>query len=854
MAQETDRRQEGLGVRTPMMKFVKPLSEITDADLPLFGGKAFQCARLRKAGLPVPDGIAVSTQGMGRDEAISEVQKLLLHFPQDALFAVRSSATDEDAAGYSFAGVHETKLNVSRDGIAEAIRTCWASVTSPRALAYRHAQQLPTEGIRTGVLVQEMVKSVVSGVGFTVNPVTGKQELVINASLGLGEAMVSGLVEPDEFIVRKSDGNEISTHIGRKRFRPAAGGDDSGGVATEEQEARRPSLREEQVKELGKLLLRIEEFYGSPQDVEWCHDGKQFWIVQSRPVTAAPSRGPDIEWTRANFCEVLPDLPAPQVREFLSQLLNRAEQAFYGPLLARESELGPIIKLFFGRFYLNLSQLRHICRVTGEAPAVILRAVGHAEDIRPEDEMATPPDLRTRIRVLPKLLELLWLQVGVGSKVREYSRWFEKRIHEMSAADPQKLSDLKMWEKMESWFDVGNQQVGTILVLTGVTMYESQLRRLVERVGFPFQRLLLSHLAAGSKSVSAQQAFDLRSLAIQARKEDRVRDFFSQGSDGFQEFRAHLAGTQFLQQFDSFLERYGHRGPHESDWSLPRYRENPIALLVAIAAHVQAPAREAPKEILERQEREAVETWQAFQAKLSPWQRLTVLPRVRWLLRRIKRMYLWREQYRSDMIRPLAEGRKWHLELARRLVGHGWIEQPEDYFYLTIMEIRQVVCNPGFASDLRAIVEKRKAEQAAWQSIEMPLLLRESELAGLMRRKRTPDVSGKETRLQGLCVSAGCVEGEVVVLHDSGAVQRMKPGAILVAPATDPAWSPLFTLASGVIVEVGGTLSHASTVTREYGLPALANVRNATKLLKTGDRVRLDATNGFVEVLTDQHA
>ena len=192
-----------------------------------------------------------------------------------------------------------------------------------------------------------------------------------------------------------------------------------------------------------------------------------------------------------------------------------------------------------------------------------------------------------------------------------------------------------------------------------------------------------------------------------------------------------------------------------------------------------------------------------------------------------------------------------HLEMARRFIERGWIESQEDYFYLTLMEIDTVVDNNEPGESLAAIIKRRKAEWSRLAKIEMPLLMKESQLAGIVRRSASQTMQTESaSELRGLPVSPGFAEGEVIVMHDASEFARMKRGAILVAPATDPSWTPLFTLASGVIVEVGGLLSHASTVAREYGLPAVANIKHATRILKNGDRIRLDATTGVIEILS----
>ncbi len=210
-------------------------------------------------------------------------------------------------------------------------------------------------------------------------------------------------------------------------------------------------------------------------------------------------------------------------------------------------------------------------------------------------------------------------------------------------------------------------------------------------------------------------------------------------------------------------------------------------------------------------------------------------------------MYVWRERYRYELMRGMAELRRLHLVLAIRFAERGWIERPPDYFLLKLDEVSAGIADANRASAFRNIVAERKAELDTFRYIEMPLLMHEAELGLAMRRAAAALPEVEVSEWHGLCVSAGYIEGEVRVVREPTDFARMRRGAILVAPATDPSWTPLFTLASGVIVEVGGLLSHASIIAREYGLPALANVKNATRLLKDGDRVRLDATHGVVQ-------
>jgi len=278
--------------------------------------------------------------------------------------------------------------------------------------------------------------------------------------------------------------------------------------------------------------------------------------------------------------------------------------------------------------------------------------------------------------------------------------------------------------------------------------------------------------------------------------------------------------------------------------------EAPAPALFAIRARLQGPPQDMDA-IARQRDAEAAAAWREFEARLTVWQRWTLLPRARWTLRKLKQHYGWREAVRSDLTRVVSRLRAWHLVLADRFVARGWIDRRDDYFLLLVDEVKRAAVEPERGPGLRAIAARRAAQLAAERDLRMPLLMRESTLAALMR-PATADaaIGGEGDALTGVCVSPGAVEAEVVVMRDPGEFAAMTRGAILVAPATDPSWTPLFTLASGVIVEVGGVLSHASTIAREYGLPALANVKNATRLLKTGDRVRLDASGGRIVRLT----
>jgi pyruvate,water dikinase len=542
---------------------------------------------------------------------------------------------------------------------------------------------------------------------------------------------------------------------------------------------------------------------------------------------------------------VLPDQLAPQVLDVYVDMLNRGQSKFMGRLLS--PALGPMFKAFHGRMYMNLSQMRRIVSLAGAPAADMLRSLGHSERIHPEDEIAQPASFFERLRCLPDFVRLGLADLRAESLLRRHEAELRVYLARLTDLDPPALSDAEIWAQVMWWTNVAPDSIQIVFVMSGVLFRETQIRKICESVGFSYERLVYPQLAAGQRSVSSQQAFDLVALAGDARREDAAAAYLLANDGTFTDYRQRLAGTRFLEKLDRFLDQYGHRGRYESDWSIPRLHENPAPALFAIRERILGDAQDPPS-IVERQQADAAAAWREFEARLSLWQRWTVLPLVRAILRRLKKQYVWREQVRSDLTRVLRYARPLHLELARRFVERGWIDRLSDYFLLEFDDIGEAIEDPNSAPRLRAIAARRAGQMAAERDLRMPLLMRERDLPALLQRPDQPPASGG-SELRGLCVSPGLVVGDVVVMRDPHEFATMKRGAILVAPATDPSWTPLFTLASGVIVEVGGMLSHASTIAREYGLPALANVKCATTILRTGDRVELDASGGRVRIL-----
>ncbi len=550
------------------------LDDIEDRDAERVGGKALNCARLRRAGFPVPDGLVLTADGSPADAAevpdhpwfATITGSTASHEPAvgpGRRFAVRSSGIGEDSAGHSFAGIHETFLDVERAQIPEAARACLLSTTSDQARAYRETHGLSADA-RAAVLIQPMIDARISGVAFTQHPVTGADELVIDAAPGLGDALVSGRIEPDRYRIRKTDGAILEQQI-------VAG---------------RVPLPNEVLQRLADLLIRIEQHFGAPQDVEWAADAAALWVLQSRPVTttlpaplsmieaevAASGHGVDIEWTRANLAEVIPEQASPQALDAYDDLLNNGQRLFVGALMAPEAELGPPFKAFGGRLYFNLSQLCRVAQIGGASPAAVMRSLGHSEGIRPEDEVIRRPSIGTMIRLLPHLARLAWLDIRAPRLVRNLDADNERMIATLSAAlsAVDTLDDLAIWNLLSRWRDSGPEHMVVILVHGSVMMIEEQLRKALAAAGEDYDRFVYAQLAAGEPSVSTRQAFDLVELADVARTESTVVDYFRTTHDRFDDLRVghvvehHDVGARR----DRFL-KLGERGHLDLDLHQP---------------------------------------------------------------------------------------------------------------------------------------------------------------------------------------------------------------------------------------------------------------------------------------------
>lgn len=841
---------------SPVQKTVLSLREIREADRPETGGKGAGLARLASLDLPVPPAFVVTASFFeavrSRFPDEPEVEALAHRLPAvlrdavesalDALgeapagYAVRSSAAEEDSAGASFAGVHESRLRVPRQEVAPALFQCWASAFAERALQYRRRMGLPldTSDIRMGAVVQVMLRPGAAGVLFTREPGAAGDDILINAVAGSGEDLGRGKVRPVSLrLPRAGDGPPVEVPPGIP-------------------------LSERTLRDLVRMALEAEAAWGVPLDLEWAVEGDRVSLLQARPITAgAPAFGiagdgeeklpptEDTLWTRANLRELLPDLPSPLFLSMIERADWREAYRRCGLRLPAGSEMVRIIE---GRPYFNLSLIGAMLEALGLSLRRFARSIGHGEDIAGLPETAGGPG-RIFLRHPVRFARLVLRNLGPPGEAEGFFDEVQARLCRLREEDPAIVPDARLaglFVELERY----NHEFLYALI-RGLNRVSSKMFHveILFPAGADPDRFINAVVGTGEKNVSVRQGLDLLRLAQLARSEGRVVRYLAEGRKEHRDYEEALDGTRFLPAFREYLATYGHRGVQETDPAMPLHREAPWILLKTIAAAAADPLGADPGTLRRRQERVAAAAWEGLRRGLSPPERILPLriALLRRAVRSLRDAMALRERIRFEGMRVNAEGRRFLREAGDRLQGRGLLEEPGEIFLLRLEEVEAVLAGRDEGRGLRDRVRLRREERRRQEEIPMPNFLRESEIPEI--RKRSPRAYREEGTFRGLPVGPGRVEGRVAVLEGPHQVDRVRPGDILVAPTLDPSWIPLFTLASGLVVEMGGTLSHGSIIAREYGLPTVVNLPGITRALKSGDRILLDGSTGLVRRL-----
>lgn len=863
-----------------MGSYVMDFQEIGRAQVALVGGKGAHLGELsRIEGLHVPDGFCVTTDAFRRimaeapsiddrlnrlsrlkpddreaihtlsaeirqtlegitipDDLAAAITRSLARLGEQAACAVRSSATAEDLPTASFAGQQDTYLNVvGPEAILQHVSRCWASLFTDRAVTYRLRNGFDHRKVHMAVLVQQMVFPQAAGILFTADPVTGNRKVAsIEAGFGLGEALVSGLVNPDVYKVR--DGEVVARTVGaRRRAIHASPGGGTQERAIEPKRQEQPVLTDVQAVRLAQLGRRIEAHFGCPQDIEWCLVDDDVHVVQSRPITTLfpiPERG-DREnhvYVSVGHQQMMTDPMKPLGISFWQLTAGR-------PMY----EAGGRLFVDVTRGLASPASRADLLEVLGKSDPLIRDALqtildrGDFIPSLPDEGPAAPPTGSTAppIETDPAIVtELIGRsQASIAALKRDIRTKSGPALLDFILADLQELKRIL--------FDPQNYQV-IMAAMEATWWLNEQLQ-----VWLGEKNAADTLTQSVPNNVTSEMGLALLDVADVIRPHPEVVAFLEQVEDeDFIDQLPGLPGGQEAQDaIQAWLDKYGVRCVGEIDITRPRWSERPTMLVPLILGHIKNFEPGAGKRRFEQGQQEA---WAKEQEVLE---RLRALPdgeqkaeETRRMIDRVRTFIGYREYPKYGMISRYFVYKQALLEEAERLVQAHVLREKEDIFYLTFQEFQDVVRTNQVDDQL---IRRRKDAFRSYQALTPPRVLTSDGevVAGAYRRDNLPAGA-----LVGLPVSAGTVEGRARVILDM-AEADLEAGDILVTAYTDPSWTPLFVAIKGLVTEVGGLMTHGAVIAREYGLPAVVGVEHATRLIRDGQWIRVHGTDGYVEIL-----
>jgi len=884
--------QAGTGKPVP---FVLGLNELDDSQPAAVGGKAANLAVLLQAGMPVPRGFCITTFAFERflgscpdrtglvelwsrcaagdmeriPKLSRDVQGCLANssmppavreavlaawreMGEARSYAVRSSATVEDAPGRSFAGQFESILNVrGAEALLAAVKSCWLSLFSARALAYLGRQRVPVEKVKMAVLVQAMVAAECAGVVFTTDPLTGATDrLVVECVSGLGDGLVQGTVQPERWVIEKASERMLASS-GAALSQPGA---DSQADAA----GRAPLLSSATLARIGDLAGQTERLFGAPQDIEWAQQDGEVWLLQARPITTRQrSSGADRRiWSNLNTVENLPDVVTP----LAWSLLDYSIQRFFRPMLelagadaAEERWLG----LVAGRVYMNVSVFLELLRcIPGFRPDQLTWFFGGHQDVlvvaadRQCHSGAGAPSVRAKFRAATRVarLTLGCLRITRWRSGRQHVARITAFVDQLDQLNCRQLSTDDLFGRLNTLEQDVRALIQLPVMIGAGIIIHGLFRRACRRWFDDAHGALANRLISRAGGMaSAESALALWQLAACASQDTRLQAAV-QTAPSFAELSAALAaiatGNEFLGQWNDFMRRHGHHAAGELDIGVSRWSERPDDVLRLVQGYLDGAAQCNPMRNLEERTRERRLLLEECSARLrNPLKRSWF----KFMLRQTQDWVVFRENVKSEVIRGLAAVRRIYLELDDRVVRQGILEQRGDILFLNVEEVEPVYRGRA-RFDVRATVRARREEFTRNQAATPP-----SVIVGTYDpvQHTLPPADRSARELQGLAVSAGVVTGPARVILRMDASVQVLPGEILVAPFTDPGWTPYFLTAAGLVTDIGGQLSHGSVVAREYGLPAVVNVPQATQIIRTGQVIRVDGDQGTISVLSD---
>ncbi|TVQ96921.1 MAG: hypothetical protein EA403_15490 [Spirochaetaceae bacterium] len=867
------------------------LDSLRSSEIALAGGKAVNLGEMMRAGLPVPPGFVVSTEAyravIAEQNLDAAIQEILSTTAADdaaqleraatriqALFqsvtipaeltaaitdayrslgenvsvAVRSSATAEDLPGLSFAGQYDTFLNVTGTAeLLDRIVRCWASLWNPRALSYRIKQGIRNDDLAHGVVVQKLVASDTSGILFTANPLNGRRDqLLLNASWGLGEAIVSGEVNPDQWVIDKESGRVVETSIARKEQMTTRTSDGIAHSPVPVELQEKPSLSAEEITELHALARTAEQHFGEPQDIEWAIEAGTVYLVQSRPITSlypVPGTEPGKPGVRIyinvnSYSQAMQE-PFTPMGEDLIRLAVRRVRKELGPKKIPENSLW-YFKSAGGRFFMDITPFLRREKFwnkfrkpdSADKDPITTRALLQYLEAN-RDEVLSHKERVSFLKVVnPRLVG--FLLKAMREALRGKRDATAARTRAIAAGDAALADIRRAYESAhtpEEKITFIREQIGAVFMAGAGTLfgvapsaeYIATVRKLMERHLGDSRDLDLVEKAV-PHSVTTNMGMELMQLAEHYDTANR-----RPGVDD--------------PEIQDFLNRYGHKKSIELDPGTPTWAEEPGYVLDLVTSYMENGRYRQAREDFARNSRAAEEAIDRICRRFRDAGKPRAAKKAHKLLRDFREMFGVREQSKFVITQGLQMVRNSLHDIGSDLQRSGRLEHSDDVFFLRLDDL----ASGDLASDrdLQQLAAENREAHVRNRRLKAPRLLTSTGQAIHSARIE----SDREDVLCGVPVSPGTHEGRVRILHAPEEGASLQSGEILVTTGTNPAWTPLFLKIGALIMECGGPISHGSVVAREYGVPAVSGVAGATELLRDGQLVRLNGETGTIELL-----
>lgn len=754
--------------------------------------------------------------------------------------AVRSSALHEDTARAAGAGIFTTVLGVDdAPAFERAMRAVYERLFDERVLSYL-ARLARREAPSVALLVQRIVPATSAGVLFTEDPIRrGAGVMRVEASLGLGSAVVDGTISPDVFSLSRSNGAVLSQQIVEKRSMVRIASSGRVERAAIDPPSRAPALDHEQLLELASGARAVERALGGPRDIEFAFEERTLWVLQARPIVVRHELDGERArwvWSNVNVGEALPGVATPLTWSIAAAFSDLGFRRAFAALGCTVPDGVELVGRFDGRIYLNLT---HFLRIAAQVPALDPKLMlefgggGGLEEVAAQVEPGSWSRFALRAPVIAA--RMLRENASLDERLAAYERdstEFRRRFESLSLGALTRAELAIELERVEALLD----RTGTLMLtcasgaLASVVLVRALLRSTAGADSARLERLLLR---GDAEMESARPGIALLRIAASMREDPAALAVIC-GEDPARLRVEALPDGPTRRGLEAFLLAYGARAAREAELSTPRWSEDPSLLFATLRA--QAARGAATLARLEETSRERARAERAWLDALPAPVRLVA----RHALARARRFFRLREQMRARVTEVLGYFRSIALEASRRMLRMDPAIGEDAAFFLTVDELRELL--RGGIADARAIVDVRRAEHLRDRARPDP----PSSFQGAPPASAAPSELLDPSCLRGIAASPGRVHGPVRILTDPREGARLLPGEILVAPAADVGWTPLFLVAAGVVTELGGALSHASLVAREYGVPAVVNVIGATTWLKDGDLVEVDGDTGEV--------